>query len=186
MLALGHLWTNFMQDMTKFYSLIPVWMILMFTQGHRDMGKLEPVQSFCWKVAWSNSNVHDGWYVREMIVINVKKSCMANMDHVSICSSCSVLGWTNIGVYVVMSVYCHMNLNIRSVGGAFCVVNVRSVCDAWVFRMFGQYVALWLLSLQNVWSVCGTSSLQNFRSVYGAWVFRIYKTNMWCFDTLEC
>ena len=46
---------------TKFYSLIPVWMTLMFTQGHRIMGKLELVQSFCCKVAWRNSNVHDGW-----------------------------------------------------------------------------------------------------------------------------
>ena len=33
---------------------------LMFTQGHRVMGKLEIVQLFCCIVAWSNSNVHDG------------------------------------------------------------------------------------------------------------------------------
>ena len=33
--------------MTKLFSLIPVWMTLMFTQGHRVMGNLEFVQSFC-------------------------------------------------------------------------------------------------------------------------------------------
>ena len=45
---------------TKLYSLIPVWMALLFTQGHRVARKLEPVQSLCWKVAWSSSNVCDG------------------------------------------------------------------------------------------------------------------------------
>ena len=44
--------------MTKLYTLIPVWMTLMFTQGHRKAGI---VQSVCCKVAWSNSNVHDYW-----------------------------------------------------------------------------------------------------------------------------
>ena len=39
----------------------------MFTQGHRVMGKLELLQSFYCKVAWSISNVHDGW-LREMTV----------------------------------------------------------------------------------------------------------------------
>ena len=33
----------------------------MFIQGHGVMGKLEHVQPFLWKVAWSNSNVQDGW-----------------------------------------------------------------------------------------------------------------------------
>ena len=50
-----------MINTNKLYSMIPVWMMLMFTQGHRDTGKLEPVQSFCYKVAWSKSNVRDGW-----------------------------------------------------------------------------------------------------------------------------
>ena len=45
---------------TKLYSKIPVWMILMFTQGYRVTGKLELVRSFCCEVAWSNSNVPDG------------------------------------------------------------------------------------------------------------------------------
>ena len=58
-----------MLSTTNLYSLIPVWMTLMFTQGHRVTGKLELVQSFCWKVTWSSSNVD---YVREM---PVKKSC---------------------------------------------------------------------------------------------------------------
>ena len=42
-------------------SLIPVWMTLMFTQTHRVSGKLELVQSFCYKVVWNKSNTHDGW-----------------------------------------------------------------------------------------------------------------------------
>ena len=48
-------------DTTKLYSLISSWITLMFTQGHRFTGKLELVHSFCCKVAWSNSDVHDGW-----------------------------------------------------------------------------------------------------------------------------
>ena len=52
---------SIMLDMTQLYSLISVWMILMFTQGHRVMGKLECVQPVCRKIAWSNWNAHDGW-----------------------------------------------------------------------------------------------------------------------------
>ena len=37
-----------------------VWMTLMSTQGHRVMEKLALVQSFCYTIAWSNWNVHDG------------------------------------------------------------------------------------------------------------------------------
>ena len=44
----------------KLYSLIPVWMTLMFIQDHRISGKLELMQSFC-KFAWSKLGVHDGW-----------------------------------------------------------------------------------------------------------------------------
>ena len=53
-----------MLDTPKLNSLIPVWMTLMFTQGHRVTGKLELAQSICRKVALSNSNVHDGWLCR--------------------------------------------------------------------------------------------------------------------------
>ena len=38
-------------DITELYNLIPVWMTLIFTQGHRVAGKRELVQSFCCKVA---------------------------------------------------------------------------------------------------------------------------------------
>ena len=34
-------------DTATFYSLIPVRMILMFTQGHRVTGNVELVQLFC-------------------------------------------------------------------------------------------------------------------------------------------
>ena len=50
---------------TELYSLIPVWTTLMFTHGHRVTGKIEVVQSFCYKVAWSSSDVHDGWLCKE-------------------------------------------------------------------------------------------------------------------------
>ena len=36
-------------------------MALMFNQGHRVTEYLELMQSFCWQVARSNSNVHDCW-----------------------------------------------------------------------------------------------------------------------------
>ena len=54
-----------MLDTTKLYSFIPVWMTLMFTQGDRVTAKLELVHSFCWKVAWSNSNVYDSWLCKQ-------------------------------------------------------------------------------------------------------------------------
>ena len=54
-----------MLDRTKLYSMILVWMTLTFTQGCTVMGKLELVQSVCCIVAWSSTNVCDGW-VREM------------------------------------------------------------------------------------------------------------------------
>ena len=41
---------DLMLDTIKLFSLIPVSMTLMFTQGHRVAGKLELVQSFCCKV----------------------------------------------------------------------------------------------------------------------------------------
>ena len=48
-------------DTAKLYSLLPVWMILMFSQSYRVAGKLELVLSFCWKVVWSSSNIREGW-----------------------------------------------------------------------------------------------------------------------------
>ena len=54
-----------MLNTSKLYSLSPVWMTLVFTQGHRITGKLERVQWFCCKVAWSNSDVRDGWLCKE-------------------------------------------------------------------------------------------------------------------------
>ena len=40
-------------------------MTLMFTQGHRITEKVELVQSFFYKVAWTNWNVLDGWLCKE-------------------------------------------------------------------------------------------------------------------------
>ena len=54
-----------MLDTTKIYSLIPVWMTLMSTQGHRVTGKLELIWWLCCKVARSNSNVRDGWVCKQ-------------------------------------------------------------------------------------------------------------------------
>ena len=50
-----------MLNTAKLCFLFVVWMILMFIQGHRVTGKLELVQSFCCKVAWSSLHVCDGW-----------------------------------------------------------------------------------------------------------------------------
>ena len=43
-----------MLNTTDLYSLIPVWMTLMVTQGHRVAGKLEIVQSF-----WCKASIHE-------------------------------------------------------------------------------------------------------------------------------
>ena len=50
-----------MLDMTKLYSIIPVWVTLTFSKGHRVTEKLELVQALSCTVAWSNQNVHDVW-----------------------------------------------------------------------------------------------------------------------------
>ena len=42
---------DIMLNVTTLYSVIPVWMTLMFTQCHRVVGKLELVQSLCCKVS---------------------------------------------------------------------------------------------------------------------------------------
>ena len=54
-----------MLNTTKLYSWNPIWMSLMFTQGHRVTGNMELVQSFCCEVAWRYSNVRDGWLCKE-------------------------------------------------------------------------------------------------------------------------
>ena len=41
-----------MLDTTKPYSLIPVWIILAFTQGQKLVRRHELVQSYCCKIAW--------------------------------------------------------------------------------------------------------------------------------------
>ena len=56
---------DMMLNIAKLYSLIHVWMTLMFIHGHRASEKVELVQSLCYKVAWSNWNVHDGWLCKE-------------------------------------------------------------------------------------------------------------------------
>ena len=55
-----------MFNITKLYSLISVWMAIMFTQDHRVAGNQKLVHLFCCKVAWCNSDVRDCWCVREM------------------------------------------------------------------------------------------------------------------------
>ena len=67
-----------MLNITIFYSLIPVWMTLMFARGYRITGKLELVQSFFCKVAWDI--MMGKWLWRSPV-------SMANMDHLSIYSS---------------------------------------------------------------------------------------------------
>ena len=50
-----------MPNTTILYSLIPV----EWPEGHRLTGKVQLVQSLCCKIAWSNSNIHDGWFCKE-------------------------------------------------------------------------------------------------------------------------
>ena len=54
-----------MQNTTKLYSWILVWMTLIFTQGHRVSGKVELVQLLCCKVTWSNSSIRDVWLCKK-------------------------------------------------------------------------------------------------------------------------
>ena len=44
---------SMMLNTTTLYSMISVWMTLIFIHGHRVTGKLELVQSFCCKVKWA-------------------------------------------------------------------------------------------------------------------------------------
>ena len=53
--------SNLKQCQTVLNSTVWVWITLIFTQGHRVMGKVELVWSFCCKVTWSYSSLHDGW-----------------------------------------------------------------------------------------------------------------------------
>ena len=72
-----HVWEHklsMMLNTLKLYSLIPVWMALIFTfqlTGLQER-KLELVQSSSCKVAWSNWSVRGVDFVREM---TVKKCC---------------------------------------------------------------------------------------------------------------
>ena len=68
--------------------LIAVWMALMFTQGCRVVGNVELVQSFCCKVAWINSSVHDGWLCKGAKCLWRSPVGMANTGCLSICCSC--------------------------------------------------------------------------------------------------
>ena len=54
-----------MLDMTNPYSLIPIWMTLMFSKGHRVAGKQSLHAVILLKVAWNNSNIRDGWLCKE-------------------------------------------------------------------------------------------------------------------------
>ena len=54
-----------MPNTTKLYSLISVWMPLMFIQGQRVTEMLELVQLFCCKAAWRNLNVCDSCLCKE-------------------------------------------------------------------------------------------------------------------------
>ena len=48
-----------MLNTNKLFSLIPIWMTLMFTQGHRVTKKLQLVQLFSYKVARRESDLCD-------------------------------------------------------------------------------------------------------------------------------
>ena len=57
---------------TKLYSLISVWMTLIFIQGHGVTGKLELVQPFCFKLYEATQIFLMIDYVKKM---TAKESC---------------------------------------------------------------------------------------------------------------
>ena len=75
-------------DMTMLYFMSPVWMTFTFTDDHRVTRKLQLVQSFCCKVAWSDP--FQLFAMADYVKVMTSKSplSMANMDHVTICYSC--------------------------------------------------------------------------------------------------
>ena len=50
---------SIMLSLSKLNSLIPVWLTLMFTHGHRATWKLELEYSSCHRDAWSSSYAYD-------------------------------------------------------------------------------------------------------------------------------
>ena len=52
---------DIMLDMIKVYSMISLWMTVVFTWGHTVTGSLKLVLSCCFKVVRNNPNVYDGW-----------------------------------------------------------------------------------------------------------------------------
>ena len=59
----------------------------MSTLGRRVMGKAELVQSFCCKVAWSSSDVHDGWLCKgdEWSPLSMAYVCCLSICSSSLC-----------------------------------------------------------------------------------------------------
>ena len=54
-----------MLNTIKLYNVIPLWMILTFTDDLRVTEQLGLVQLFSCKVAWSGSNDCNGWLCEE-------------------------------------------------------------------------------------------------------------------------
>ena len=65
-----------MLDMTYLYICRPVWILYTRLQGCAKAGTCVEI---CCRVAWSSLNIRSGWLC---------KGDMADMDHLSICSSC--------------------------------------------------------------------------------------------------
>ena len=95
-----------MLDTTKHYSLIPVWMTLMFSQGHRFTGSPDLVQSFFCKVARRNWDVHDGYYVSEVTVKSGKYGEFGSFEHLFFSVLLFVRSFVRSFVVVVVVVVC--------------------------------------------------------------------------------
>ena len=50
-----------MLDTAIFYSMMPIWMTVTFTLGHRAERQLDHVQLLYWKVGWNSQNFWNGW-----------------------------------------------------------------------------------------------------------------------------
>ena len=74
-----------MLDTTKFYILVPVRLTLTFTQGHRVARKLELLQLCCCKATGNSPKCPSGRFCKGD---DCKEILLADMDCLSICSSC--------------------------------------------------------------------------------------------------
>ena len=122
-------------DTAKLYSLILVWKTVMFTEGHRVRRKVELVQSFCCKVAWISSNVHDGWLYKG-----------GDYEEVLSCEYCS----TFLPLYLVKIPSRKNNFTCAAILCLLCFMNTprsnngKLLLRTWLYGKYQQYTTCFL------------------------------------------